>query len=74
MKEALGDDRGVTCLIEEPVWELLEALGAHKALLVVQLPVAVDDLLGGSEAALASLAGRIGQGISNAGGNKTQGG
>lgn len=58
---------GVTCLIEEPLWELLEALRAHEALLMVQLSVAVDDLLRGSEAALASLADRVGQGISNAG-------
>lgn len=32
-------------LIEESFWELLEALGTHKALLVVQLPIAVHNLL-----------------------------
>lgn len=57
----------VTCLVEEPLWKLLEALCAHEALLMVQLSVAVDDLLSGSEAALASLAARVGQGISDAG-------
>lgn len=54
-------------LIEESLWELLETLGAHKALLMIQLSVAVDNLLSGSEAALASFTGRMGQGISNAG-------
>lgn len=53
-------------LIEESLWELLETLGAHKALLMIQLSVAVDNLLSGSEAALASFTGRMGQGISNA--------
>lgn len=55
-------------LVEEPLGELLETLGAHETLLVVQLAVTVDDLLGGSEAALASLAGRMRQGIGDAGG------
>lgn len=54
-------------LIEESLWELLEALGTNKALLVVQLSITVDYLLSCSKAALASLTGRIGQGISNAG-------
>lgn len=50
---------GVLCpahLIEEPLGELLKALGADEALLVVQLPVAVDDLLGRGEAPPAALA------------------
>lgn len=55
-------------LVEESFGELLEALRAHEALLVVQLAVAVDDLLGGGEAALASLAGRVRQGIGDAAG------
>lgn len=54
-------------LIEESLWELLETLGTHKALLMIQLSVAVDNLLSGSEAALTSFTGRMGQGISNAG-------
>ena len=53
-------------LIEESLWKLLEALGTHKAVLVVQLSITVHDLLCRSEAALTSLAGRVGQGISNA--------
>lgn len=54
-------------LIEESLWELLETLGTHKALLMIQLSVAVDNLLSGSEAALAAFTGRMCQGISNAG-------
>lgn len=60
----------VTYLIEESLWKLLEALRTNKALLMVQLSVTVDYLLSCSKAALASLTGRIGQGISNAGGKK----
>lgn len=50
-------------LIEESLWELLEALGAHKALLVVKFPVAVDNLLCRGEAALAALTHGVGQSI-----------
>lgn len=50
-------------LVEEPLGERPEALGAHEALLVVQLSVAVDDALSGSEARLAALAHCIGQGV-----------
>lgn len=50
-------------LIEEPLWELLETLGAHKALLVVKLPVAVHYLLRRGKAALAALTHGVGQGI-----------
>lgn len=50
-------------LIEEPLREWPEALGTHKAVLMIQLSVAVDDPLGGGEARLAALAHRIGQGI-----------
>lgn len=57
-----------TYLIEESLWKLLEALGTNKALFVVQFSVTVDYLLSCSKAAFASLAGRIGQGVSNAGG------
>lgn len=53
-------------LIEKSLWKLLETLGAHKALFMVQLPITIDNLLSRSEATLASLAGRTGQGISNA--------
>ncbi len=50
-------------LIEESLWELLEALGAHKALLVVKFPVTVDYLLSRGEATLAALAHGVGQSI-----------
>lgn len=50
-------------LVEEALGELLEALGAHKALLVVQLAIAVDDLLRGREATPAALAAGVGQGV-----------
>lgn len=50
-------------LIKESLWELLETLGTHEALLVVQLPVTVYYLLGGRKAPLAALTGGIGQGI-----------
>lgn len=53
-------------LIEESLWKLLETLGTHKALLMVQLPVTIHNLLSWSKAALTSLTGRIGQGVSNA--------
>lgn len=52
-----------THLIEEALGELLEALGAHEALLVVQLAVAIDDLLGGREASPAALTAGVGQGV-----------
>ena len=55
-------------LIEKSLRKLLETLGAHEALFMVQLPVTVDNLLSRSEATLASLAGSTGQGISNAAG------
>lgn len=63
-----GEGRGPrvdkpTYLIEKALGELLEALGAHKALLVVQFTVAVDDFLGGREATLAALTGGAGQGV-----------
>lgn len=50
---------GVLCpahLVEEPFGELLEALGADEALLVVQLTIAVDNFLGRSKAPPAALA------------------
>lgn len=50
-------------LIEEALWELLEALGAHEALLVVELAIAVDNLLSGRKAAPAALAAGVGQGV-----------
>lgn len=53
-------------LIKESLWELLETLGTHKAVLVVQLSIAVDDLLGRSKATLAALTGGTGQGIGDA--------
>lgn len=42
-------------LVEEPFGELLEALGAHEALLVVQLTIAVDDFLCWCKAASTAL-------------------
>lgn len=60
----MGQTRGAqTHLVEEALGELLEALGAHKALLVVQLAIAVDDLLRGREATPAALAAGVGQGV-----------
>lgn len=53
-------------LVEESLWKLLEALGTHKAVLMVQLPITVDDLLGRCKATLTSLTSRMGQGISHA--------
>lgn len=53
-------------LIEESLWKLLETLGAHEALLMVQLSITVDNLLSCSEATFTSLTGRTGQGICNA--------
>lgn len=53
-------------LIEESLWKLLETLGTHETLLVVQLSIAIDDLLSRSKSTLAPLTGRTGQGISNA--------
>lgn len=53
-------------LIEESFWELLETLGTHKTVLMVQLSITVDNLLCWSKATLASLTVRIGKGISNA--------
>lgn len=50
-------------LIEESLWELLETLGAHKALLMVKFPVTVHYLLSRGKAALASLTHGIGQSI-----------
>lgn len=50
-------------LIEESFWKLLETLGTHEALLVVQFPVAVDDLLQRGEAALAALTHGVGQSV-----------
>lgn len=52
-------------LIKKPLWKLLETLGAHKALLVVQLSVTVDDLLSRSKATLTPLTVRRGQSIGN---------
>lgn len=50
-------------LIEESLWELLETLGAHKALLVVKFPVTVHYLLSWGKTTLAALTHGIGQSI-----------
>ena len=50
-------------LIEETLRELLEALSTDEASLMVQLPVAIDDLLRRGKATLTALTHRIGQGI-----------
>lgn len=60
--------RAKSHLVEEPLGELLETLGAHEALLVVELAVAVDNLLGRSEAALAALAHGVGQSVGHVAG------
>lgn len=52
-------------LVEESLWELLETLGAHEALLVVKFPVAVYDLLQRGEATLAALAHGVSQSVSH---------
>lgn len=64
----------VSYLIEESLWKLLETLGTHKALLMVQLSITIDYLLSRSKATLAALTGRVGQGICHAaaGGEKKQ--
>lgn len=59
-------DYRVDYLIEESFWKLLKTLSTHKALLVVQLSITVDDLLSWTEATLAPLTGGTGQGICNA--------
>lgn len=48
-------------LIEKSLRKLLETLGAHKALLVVKLPIAVHYLLYRGKATLAALTHGIGQ-------------
>lgn len=50
-------------LVEESVQELLEALGADEALLVVQLSVTVHHLLRRREAGLTALTHRVGQSV-----------
>lgn len=50
-------------LIKESFWELLEALGTHEALLMVQLTITVHDLLSRRKASLAALTCGTGQGI-----------
>lgn len=53
-------------LIKESFRKLLETLGTHEALLVVQFSIAVDNLLSGSKATLTSFTGCTGQGIGDA--------
>lgn len=53
-------------LVEESLWKLLKTLGTHKALLMVQLSITIDNLFSCGKATLTSLTGRSGQGISNA--------
>lgn len=50
-------------LIEESLRKLLEALGAHEALLMVQLTITVDNLLCWGKAAFTTLACGVCQGI-----------
>lgn len=57
-------------LVEKPLWELLEALGAHEALLVVKLTVTVHYLLGRGEATLAALAHGVGQSVGHVAGRE----
>lgn len=52
-------------LIKKPLWKLLKTLCAHKAMLVVQLSVTVDNLLSRSEATLAAFTIRSGQSVGN---------
>lgn len=53
----------LTHLIEQALWELLEALSTHEALLMVQLAITVHDLLGGRKTPLAALTSGVGKGI-----------
>lgn len=62
--------RAESYFVEESLWELLEALRAHKALLVVKLPVAVHDLLRRGKAALAALAHGVGQSVGHVAGRE----
>lgn len=48
-------------LVEEPLGKWPEALCTHKAVLVVELPIAVDNALCGGKPGLAALAQGIGQ-------------
>lgn len=57
-------------LVEKPLWELLEALGAHEALLVVKLTVTVHYLLGRGEATLAALAHGVRKSVGHVAGRK----
>ena len=50
-------------LIEESLWELLETLSTHKALLVVKFPVTVHYLLSRGKTALAALTHGVGQSV-----------
>lgn len=68
-----GRGPGAAHLIEEPVGEGPEALGAHEAALVVQLAATVHDALGRAEAGLAAQAGRRGQGVRQVAGEETGG-
>lgn len=52
-------------LIKESIWKLLETLGTDEALLVIQLTVAVNNLLRRSKATFAPLARGVCQGISH---------
>lgn len=64
---------GTQCyLIEESFWELLKALGAHKAVLMVKLPVAVHYLLRWGKATLAAFTHGIGQSIGHVAENRKQ--
>lgn len=52
-------------LVKKALWKLLETLSTHKAPLMVQLSVTVDDLLSWSKAALTPLTVCSGQSIGN---------
>lgn len=66
----MKDARAKRYLVEKPLWELLEALGAHEALLVVKLAVTVHYLLGRGEATLAALAHGVRQSVGHVAGRK----
>lgn len=53
-------------LIKKTIRKLLETLGAHKALFVIQLSITVDNFLCCGETTFASLTDGTGQGIGNA--------
>lgn len=62
-KLSIASHRQQRHLIEESIWELSETLSTDKAVLMIELPIAVHDPLRGIKASLAALTHRICEGI-----------